>query len=70
MDTQTVKIEHDVLTNEIIERPFTSEELAQIEIDKLEEAALLAAQIEKQEAKATLLTKLGITEDEARLLLS
>ena len=57
-------------TNEIIERPYTAEELAKVELAK--EEALLKAQAEAAKAheKSALLAKLGITEDEAKLLLS
>lgn len=57
-------------TNEMIERELTTAELEQQEKDeKLIDAKL--AEIEaKAQAKAALLERLGITEDEARLLLS
>jgi len=57
-------------TNEITERELTNAELKQQEKDeKLVDARL--AEIEaKAQAKAALLDKLGITEDEAKLLLA
>jgi phosphopantetheinyl transferase (holo-ACP synthase) len=64
----TIKI-HNVSTDEIIEREMNAEELAQWEADKVAaetEAAELAA---KETARALLLNKLGITADEAKLLL-
>ena len=64
---------HDCLTGETITRDFNAAELAQLEADKvaydaraLAHADALAA---KQVARAALLTKLGITEQEAQLLL-
>jgi len=62
-------IEHNATTGEIIERDATAEEIAQREKDKkaalAEKAAIEAAQTKRQE----LLERLGITEEEARLLL-
>jgi hypothetical protein len=60
---------HNATTGEIIERPMTEEEFAQWE------SAQLSAQIVKNEedakahAKADLLSRLGITAEEAELLL-
>jgi hypothetical protein len=62
--------EHNVETGEIIERDATSEELAQYELDAAEREAQLAEAEAKATAKAELLERLGITEDEAKLLLS
>lgn len=61
---------HNAETNEIIEREMNAEELAQWEADKA--SAELSAQAKAKAAatKAALLEKLGITEDEAKLLLS
>jgi hypothetical protein len=56
-----------------IERDFTAQELKQIELDKENHAAQTkankAAAIANAKAKSALLEKLGITEDEARLLI-
>jgi hypothetical protein len=72
--TMTTAIEVNCATGEVVERPLTAEELAQREADaaafaakKAEEDAKAAADAE---AKAALLTKLGITADEAKLLLA
>ncbi len=60
----------NITTGEEILREYTEAEIAQIEAAKLE-AAKLQAEIEKrQQDKLALLDKLGITEDEAKLLLS
>lgn len=61
---------HNVETGEVIEREMTNAEIAQKEID--EANALLRDQQLAQKAaeKAALLAQLGITEDQAKLLLS
>lgn len=63
----------DCSTGEVTQRPFTPEEIAQREADA---AAFAAAQAEAEAAAAAkaaereaLLAKLGITADEAKLLL-
>ena len=63
-------IEHNIETGEIIERDMTTAELKQAEKDKKAYQAELAAVEARVSAKAILLEKLGITEDEAKLLLS
>ena len=68
MTRPIVKI-HNVQTNEVIEREMNDAEFAQYEIDQAKFAAD-KLQVEAQAAaKAELLDRLGITEDEARLLL-
>jgi hypothetical protein len=57
-------------TNEITERELTTAELKQQEKDEKLVNARLAEIQAKAEAKAALLVKLGITEDEAKLLLA
>ena len=70
----TTAIEVNCATGEVTERPLTAEELAQREADaqafaaQAHEAEVKAAA--DAEAKAALLAKLGITEDEAKLLLA
>ena len=61
---------HNAETNEVINREMTAEELKQNEKDKAEGAALKKAAADAADAKAALLAKLGITADEAKLLLS
>jgi len=60
---------HDIETNEIIDREMTAEELTQYELDKITEAARLSELTNKAIAKAALLARLGITAEEAQLLL-
>ena len=61
---------HNVETNEITEREMTAAELAQYEIDAQLSAARDQEEAVKSAEKAALLSKLGISEDEAKLLLS
>ena len=74
MSETLTKIIVDCSTGVVAEVPLTGEELAQREADAQAAAAKahedeVAAQA-AAEAKAALLTKLGITEDEAKLLLA
>jgi hypothetical protein len=61
---------HNVQTDKVIDREMTDEEFAALKKTKLEIEALAKADAEKAEAKKALLDRLGITEAEARLLLS
>jgi hypothetical protein len=63
---------YDITTGEesFIERDMTAEEVAQYEANQAEAAAQAAAEAAKAAEKAALLTRLGITADEAKLLLS
>ena len=68
---------HNLETNEVIDREMNDAEFAQYEVDQLAELEriqakeeLAAAEATKAAQKAALLDRLGITEDEARLLLS
>ena len=63
-------IEHNVSTGEITQRELNAAELAQNELDKLEADARKAEAQATAEAKAELLERLGITADEAKLLLA
>jgi hypothetical protein len=74
MSETLTKIIVDCSTGVVAEVPLTGEEIAQREADaqaaataKAEEDAKVA---QDAEAKAALLAKLGITEDEAKLLLA
>jgi hypothetical protein len=69
MTNPTITI-HNVETDQLIEREMNAEELAQWEADKAEQVMAEAAEAAKAAEKAALLTKLGITDDEAKLLLS
>ena len=62
-------LEHNVETGEIKERNATAAELAQAKIDANATVDKLAAEEARAIAKAHLLERLGITEEEAKLLL-
>jgi hypothetical protein len=53
-----------------IEREMNEQEYAQWKIDQEDEVLRLAKEAASATAKAALLNRLGITEDEAKLLLS
>ncbi len=61
-------------TGEVIEREETAEEIAQYKLKEKAELARIAAEKAEAEAKAAekqaLLDRLGITKEEAKLLLS
>lgn len=61
---------HNVKSGEVIEREMNKEELAQWELDKANAELETNAIAQSAAAKAALLEKLGITEEEAKLLLS
>jgi hypothetical protein len=66
----TTIVIHNTETGEIVERDMTPEELAQHQKDLANAAAEQIKKQEKAAAKKALLEKLGITADEAKLLLS
>jgi hypothetical protein len=65
----TTAIEVNCTTGEVIERPLTAGEIAAAEAAATQAEADRVAAEAKAEAKATLLAKLGITAEEAALLL-
>ncbi len=69
MTKPMIKI-HNVATGEIIEREMNNAEFAQLEIDLANETKRQAEAETRAQAKAALLAQLGITEEQARLLLS
>jgi hypothetical protein len=68
------KIEHNVQTGEITEIALTAEELQELEsaraVAQAAYVAQAAAEAAKAADKAALLERLGITADEAKLLLA
>lgn len=68
MSRPMIKI-HNALTNEIIEREMNDQELAQYESDKNKAEAEKQAIIDAENKKQLLLEKLGISAEEAKLLL-
>jgi hypothetical protein len=69
MTKPTVRI-HNIETDEVNDREMNDTEFAQHEADQVAQAAQAAADAAKAAEKAALLTRLGITADEAKLLLS
>ena len=63
-----VKI-HNIETDEVINREMNDAEFAQYQIDQETFAAQSAAEAQKATDRAALLAQLGITEEQARLLL-
>ena len=61
--------EHNVETGEVIQRDMNEAELAQYEIDQAVEAANAIAREEKAAARQAILDRLGLTEEEAQLIL-
>jgi hypothetical protein len=61
---------HNTKTDEIVDREMTNAEFAQYQIDQAEYQAAKAEAETKAQAKAALLAQLGITEEQAKLLLS
>jgi phosphopantetheinyl transferase (holo-ACP synthase) len=61
---------HNSETNEVIDREMTAEEFEAYKLDKIAVAELAKEKEAKEAAKTALLVKLGITADEAALLLS
>ena len=68
--TKLTRIIHNIETGEIVEQDLTGQELAQLEADKLKRDERIQFETDIANEKAALLTKLGISESEAALLLS
>jgi hypothetical protein len=60
---------HDLSTDEVIDREMNDAEFAQHEADQAAQATQAAAEAAKAAEKEALLARLGITADEAKLLL-
>jgi len=69
MSNPTIRI-HNIETDEIIDREMTEAELAEYEKQKAKDKLAAEAKTNEAAAKAALLDRLGITADEAKLLLS
>ena len=67
--TKPTKVIVDCSTGEQTVIELTAEEIAEVEAKQAEAALLAQSQAKAAADKAALLEKLGITEDEARLLL-
>jgi hypothetical protein len=68
MTNPTIRI-HNTETNEIIDREMTDEEFANYEAEQAERAAKQAESDAKATARAAILDRLGLTAEEAKLLL-
>lgn len=69
--TNPVETIIDVETNEVVTKELTAEEIAKLAAEGERIKAERLAEIEAaKNAKTALLSKLGITEEEAKLLLS
>lgn len=64
----TIKI-HNAETGQIIERDMTADELAQWEIQQEEGLKSYEAALLKRQQRTELLERLGITEEDAKILL-
>jgi len=61
---------HDAITGETITRDYNASELAQAKADKIAQDQAAADATASANARQAVLKKLGITADEAKLLLS
>ena len=61
---------HDLTTDKVIDREMTDAEYAELQTQQADLAANETAQAKAEADKEALLAKLGITADEAKLLLS
>jgi len=68
MSRPTIRI-HDLATNEVIDREMTDAEFAAYEAEQAAEAAKQAEADAKAAQRQAVLNRLGITEEEARILL-
>lgn len=68
--SKPTKTIHNVETNEVIEVELTDQEMAELELHIQERNAANAEVEQKATQRAILLSKLGITEEETKLLLS
>jgi len=68
--TKPMILEHNCETDEVIEREMTNDEYAAYKENQDQTKAEQAIAESKELAKADLLSKLGITAEEAELLLS
>jgi len=61
---------HNTETDEVIDREMNDAEFAEYEADQAAEIKRQAAEAQKAADKAALLAQLGITEEQAKLLLA
>jgi len=68
--TNMIKVEHNTETGEVTEIEMTSAEIKQAEKDTIDAAKREKAFDDKVNAKAALLERLGLTAEEASVLLA
>ena len=61
--------EHNIETDEVIDREMNDAEFAQYEADKAANKAVAEAKAKAEADKAALLARLGLTEDELKTIL-
>lgn len=62
-------VEHNVETNEIIEREATQQEIEALELFEADDLKIKAEILAKEKTKKELLNRLGLTENELKLLI-
>jgi hypothetical protein len=67
--SRPTKIIHNTETNEIIEREYTDEEMAQYELDVADVEAKKAEAEAKQVQRQAIADRLGLTAEELQILL-
>ena len=70
VSTRPMVQEFNMETNEVIDSEMNDVEFAQYEADQARQAAAAEAKAKTEADKAALLARLGITDKEAKLLLS
>ena len=66
----TIHRTHDIVTGEITEVAYTAAQIAEVEAALIASQKIAEAEAKAADDKAALLAKLGITANEAKLLLS
>ncbi len=64
-----IEVIHDITTGETIEKPYSAEQIAEAKAMEAAAKSKMEEQAKAEADKAALLSKLGITADEAKLLL-
>jgi hypothetical protein len=67
--TRPIIKEHNATTGKIVEREMNDAEFAQYELDQIDSQARVAATEAKATARQEILDRLGLTADEAKILL-
>lgn len=67
--SRPIKRIHDLETNKIIDREMNDEEYAQWQKDQANDEARIQAEAQAKAAKQAILDRLGLTEDDLRIVL-